>query len=714
MSVATSERNVILIVDDTPANLEVLFNFLADYGFKILVAEDGESAIDKAEYALPELILLDILMPGIDGFETCRRLKVNESTRDIPVIFMTALSETVDKVKGLQVGAVDYITKPLQHEEVLARVQTHLRLRNLTKQLQAQNLQLEQEIRQRQQQQSALRQSEERFRLVIESVKDYAIFMLDLEGYVVSWNAGAKRILGYQAAEIIGRHFSCFYTDADLQCAKLKQLLQIAAAKGQVEEEGWRVRKDGLQFWADVAIAALRDETGKLRGFSSVTRDITQRKWAEQELQRQYQQQQLFAQVTLKIRQSLQLEEVLQTAVTEVQKILQADRVLIYQLRLDGTGSAVAETVLPGWPAVLGQNPEEVFLDNYRQLYHQGRICRIADVDKEEKVSPCLVEFAQQFKVKAKLVVPIIIKEQWGLLIAHQCSSPRNWSDFETELLRQLADQIGIALTQAQLLEQETRYSQELARSNAELQQFASIASHDLQEPLRKIRAFGNRLQEKYADALSEQGRDYIERMQNAAQRMQILIDDLLVFSRITTKAQPLVPVNLGEVTKEVLSDLEVLIQQTGVCIEVGELPTIDADPLQIRQLLQNLIGNALKFHRENELLCVKIYSQIVEDRESQLIENSVDTNLCQITVEDNGIGFDQKYCDRIFQVFQRLHNRSEYEGTGMGLAICRKIAQRHKGSITAESTPGQGAKFIVTLPVTQLPQDQQLELKAN
>jgi PAS domain S-box-containing protein len=716
MSVATSERNVILIVDDTPANLEVLFNFLADYGFKILVAEDGESAIEKAEYASPELILLDILMPGIDGFETCRRLKVNESTRDIPVIFMTALSETVDKVKGLQVGAVDYITKPLQHEEVLARVQTHLRLRNLTKQLQAQNLQLEQEIKQRQQQQSALRQSEERFRQVIESVKDYAIFMLDLEGYVVSWNAGAKRILGYQAAEIIGRHFSCFYTDADLHCAKLKQLLQIAAAKGQVEEEGWRVRKDGLQFWADVAIAALRDETGQLRGFSNVTRDITQRKWAEQELQRQYQQQQLFAQVTLKIRQSLQLEEVLQTAVTEVQKILQADRVLIYHLRLDGTGSAVAETVLPGWPAVLGQNfPEEVFLDNYRQLYHQGRICRIADVDKEEKVSPCLVEFAQQFYVKAKLVVPIIIKEQlWGLLIAHQCSSPRNWSDFETELLRQLADQIRIALTQAQLLEQETRYSQELARSNAELQQFASIASHDLQEPLRKIRAFGNRLQEKYADALSEQGRDYIERMQNAAQRMQILIDDLLVFSRITTKAQPLVPVNLGEVTKEVLSDLEVLIQQTGVCVEVGEMPTIDADPLQIRQLLQNLIGNALKFHRENERPCVKIYSQIVEDRESQLIENSGGGNLCQITVEDNGIGFDQKYCDRIFQVFQRLHNRSEYEGTGMGLAICRKIAQRHGGSITAESTPGLGAKFIVRLPINQLPLDQQLELRAN
>ncbi|MGL4619670.1 MAG: response regulator, partial [Chroococcidiopsis sp.] len=152
MSVATAEPGTILVVDDTPTNLEILFDFLTNYGFKILIAEDGESALQKAAYASPDLILLDILMPGIDGFETCSRLKASESTREIPVIFMTALSETADKVKGLQVGAVDYVTKPLQHEEVLARVQTHLRLRSLTKQLQAQNVQLEQEIEQRQRQ----------------------------------------------------------------------------------------------------------------------------------------------------------------------------------------------------------------------------------------------------------------------------------------------------------------------------------------------------------------------------------------------------------------------------------------------------------------------------------------------------------------------------------------------------------------------------------
>jgi PAS domain S-box-containing protein len=712
MSVANAERGVILVVDDTPANLEVLFNFLTDSSFKILVAEDGESAIQKAEYASPDLILLDIIMPGIDGFETCCRLKANESTREIPVIFMTALSDTVDKVRGLQVGAVDYITKPLQQEEVLARVQTHLRLRNLAKQLQEQNLQMEREIQQRQRYEEALRQSEERFQLIARATND-AVWDWDLITNKVWWNEGIQTLFGY-APKVVGSNATWWYDQIHPEDREqVVSGIQAAIARGEkfwINEYRYS-RADGSYAYVLDRGYVIQDSQGRpVRMLGGMT-DITERKQLEEslrytaeELQRQYGRSQLFAEVTLKIRQSLKLEEILQAAVTEVQKILQADRVLIYRLWLDGTGSSVAETVLPGWSAVLGQKfPEEVFPEDYRQLYSQGRICRIADVEKEETVSPCLVEFVEQFQVKAKLVVPIIIKEElWGLLIAHQCTSPRNWTDFETELLRQLADQIGIALTQAQLLEQEMRQRQELARSNAELQQFASIASHDLQEPLRKIQAFGNRLQEKYGEVLSEQGRDYIERMQNAAQRMQTLIDDLLVFSRITTKAQPFVPVSLAGVTREVLSDLEVLIQQTGGCVEVDELPTIDADPLQMRQLLQNLIGNALKFYRENELPFVRIYSQIIgQERESA--ENSVSAALCQITVEDNGIGFDQKYRDRIFQVFQRLHGRSEYKGTGMGLAICRKIAERHGGSITTESMPGQGAKFIVTLPVNQL-----------
>ena len=281
-----TDTGVILIVDDTLTNLEVLFGCLTDAGFRILVAEDGASAIENAKYGVPDLILLDILMPGVDGFETCRRLKADEATAEIPVIFMTALTETVDKVKGFSLGAVDYITKPFQQEEVLARVQTHVNLRYLTRQLREQNTRLEQEIQERQRKEAALSESEERYRLLVERVKDYAIFMLDPSGRVVSWNSGAERIKGYQADEIIGQSFSRFYPDEDIGRGRPQRLLKTAAAEGQVEDEGWRVRKDGSRFWADIVITALRDEDGNLRGFSKVTRDITDRKRAEEERDR--------------------------------------------------------------------------------------------------------------------------------------------------------------------------------------------------------------------------------------------------------------------------------------------------------------------------------------------------------------------------------------------------------------------------------------------
>ena len=229
----------------------------------------------------------------------------------------------------------------------------------------------------------------------------------------------------------------------------------------------------------------------------------------------------------------------------------------------------------------------------------------------------------------------------------------------------------------------------QLQRSNHELQDFAYVASHDLQEPLRKIQAFGDRLHAKCGEALSEPGRDYLERMQNAARRMQTLINDLLTFSRVTTKAEPFVAVDLARVVREVVSDLEVRLEQTGGRVEMGDLPTIDADPTQMRQLFQNLIGNALKFHRQEEAPIVRVSGQSRSGPAGAPTGNAPGPALCQITVADNGIGFDEKYLDRIFHVFQRLHGRSAYEGTGVGLAVCRKIVERHGGSITARSTPG-------------------------
>jgi len=226
-----------------------------------------------------------------------------------------------------------------------------------------------------------------------------------------------------------------------------------------------------------------------------------------------------------------------------------------------------------------------------------------------------------------------------------------------------------------------------LEQSNRELEDFAYVASHDLQEPLRKIQAFGDRLHSKYASELPEQAQDYIARMQSAAKRMQVLINDLLAFSRVTTKAQPFVPVDLEHVAREVAHDLEIRTHEAGAHVEIGKLPEIDADPLQMRQLLQNLISNALKFHREGVPPLV-------------VVAGSIEGEKAQIVVTDNGIGFEEKYAERIFTMFERLHGRGAYEGTGIGLAICRKIVERHGGEVMARSTPDVGSTFTITLPL--------------
>ena len=246
----------------------------------------------------------------------------------------------------------------------------------------------------------------------------------------------------------------------------------------------------------------------------------------------------------------------------------------------------------------------------------------------------------------------------------------------------------------------QARYASELKRSNRELEDFAYVASHDLQEPLRKIRMFGDRLELKCGEMLDETGVECVGRMRSAATRMQNLIDGLLTLSRITTRAQNFEKVDLREVVDEVVSDLEIQIEQAEGLIEVGKLPMIQADHLQMRQLLQNLIANALKFRRPDTAPVVKIQGRFVKGRRQRSAGQSVADELCSIVVSDNGIGFDEKYADRVFDVFQRLHPRDVYEGTGVGLAICRKIAERHGGSIVVKSEPGQGSTFEIVLPV--------------
>ncbi|HEY1148008.1 MAG TPA: ATP-binding protein [Pseudoduganella sp.] len=380
-----SSPSTVLIVDDTPANVRVLAEYLDGHGFTVTVAQDGEEGLERARFGRPDLILLDAMMPGWDGFETCRRLKAEAATSTIPVIFMTALSDIGDKVRAYEAGGVDYITKPFHAEEVLARINTHLSLRNMQRQLQEQNEALQREVHER-------------------------------------------------------------------------------------------------------------------------------------------------------------------------------------------------------------QRAEQVLAER----------------------------------------------------------------------------------------------SRELARSNAELERMAYIASHDLQEPLRMVASYVQLLERRYVDKLDADALEFIGFAVDGAKRMQALIDDLLTISRVDTKARPMQPVELGQALASALQSLRIAVEESQAVVEADALPVVRGDVAQLTQVFQNLLSNAIKFCQQPPRI------QVSARR---------DGALWRIEVADNGIGVPPEYRERIFGMFQRLHGRREYAGTGIGLAICQKIVERHGGAIWVEDGPAGGSLFVFTVP---------------
>ncbi|HIK11203.1 MAG TPA: GAF domain-containing protein [Oscillatoriaceae cyanobacterium M33_DOE_052] len=544
-----------------------------------------------------------------------------------------------------------------------------------------------------------------------------SIFLLDVlpDGKLV-WetaNAAWEEGMGIPAAAIAGK--SLLEVLPPEMAASLENRCRACiAGSGPIVYEQTLELRGSTRMWR-IILVPIWDTRGRIVKLQGSARDVTEEKRAIAEQLRQTRYRHLLTSIVLKIRSSLDLENILATTVLEVQKTLQAERVFFYLLSPDGSGKLVHQEQTPGLSPIAAADLEGCWPSEDIEKYCCSGAYAITEISQAEFSRPHL-EFLHRHEVRSQMTVPVFVRPLaqeteeepaillWGLLCVQQ-RHRREWSHWEVDLMKELADQLSIALYQAQLLEQETRQSQDLARSNAELEQFAYIASHDLQEPLRTVGSFAQLLERRYQDKLEEKALRYIKFIVDGTTRMQTLVNDLLEYSRVGTRGKPFQMTDCNAVLDEAIANLEGTIRKSGATVQgwrygdsditgghyrrpkaVSGLPVVMADSGQLVQLFQNLIGNAIKYSRPDESPLVNVTAQRQEEE-------------WRFRIQDNGIGIDPKHFDRIFQIFQRLHAQDEYSGTGIGLAICQKIIQRHGGRIWVESKPGFGSSFYFTIP---------------
>jgi PAS domain S-box-containing protein len=514
----------------------------------------------------------------------------------------------------------------------------------------------------------------ERARLaaIIDGTPDF-VKMADPRGRVLTVNPAGRRMLGIGLDDDVTSRSIADLHPPDIARRLLEEAFPTAARVGSWTAETRFRAADGREIPVSQVVIAHRDPTGAVEYFSTIARDISLVKEAEARFRH--------------LAESI--PNVVWTATPN-------GDINYYNRRwYEYTGLSPDESRGQGWQQVIHPDDQADRAPRWLDSLKRG-----ATHEVEQRLRRADGQYrwhlvrGQAVRDDSGRIV------QWvGTLtdIEDQRKYRENLEEQvrvrTTELVQVIAELEDEVKIRRQAEERAEAISVELRRSNEELEQFAYVASHDLQEPLRKIQAFSDRLQSQCASALSGPGLEYLERIVSAAGRMRALIDGLLTYARVTTRARPFVPVNLDEVAAGVVDDLAALVHRTGGAVEIGELPAIEADPLQMRLLLQNLIANGLKFHREG------VPPRIVVNAELEPSPTDGST-ACRLTVADNGIGFESKYAERIFQMFQRLHGRSQYDGTGIGLAICKKIVDRHGGAIVPHSRPGEGTTFEVTLPV--------------
>jgi len=496
-----------------------------------------------------------------------------------------------------------------------------------------------------------LAESREKLSHIIQNVRDYAIYMLDVNGNVMTWNTGAEKIKGYRADEILGKNISMFYIEEEKKAGKPKRNLELALKNGRHEAEGWHVRRDRSVFWANIIYTPMVDDKGNHYGFTEVARDLTARKRAEEEIKKS----------------NVFLESVLEN-IPNMVFVKEAN-----SLRFVSFNKAGEELLGYSRKDLLSKNdydffPEEqadFFMSKDKAVLAGGDVIDIPEEEIDTKNGKRWLH-TRKIPIKDGAGKPVYL-----LGISEDITENRAVDHEIKKLNRDLSQSV-----------------MKLELANRELESFSYSVSHDLRAPLRAIRGYSKILMEDYSTKLEEDAKKIMAGIAGNAERMSQLIDDLLAFSRMGKKEMNMTVVNMNAVVRDSLQDVKASYNNHFQAeVTIHGLPPVSADYSLMLNVFTNLISNAVKYSG-------KVSSPFIEIDAYQKNGENI------YFVKDNGVGFDMKYYDKLFGVFQRLHSTAEFEGTGVGLALVKRIVTRHGGRVWAESEPGRGAAFYIALPV--------------
>ncbi|HYC70096.1 MAG TPA: PAS domain S-box protein [Opitutaceae bacterium] len=633
----------ILIVEDMPADVVLINHELRKGGlsFRTVRVQTRDEFVRALQGPPPDIILSDHGLPEFDGFSALELAR--QHVPEVPFLFVTGSMGEEVAIESLRQGATDYVLK--SRLDTLAQAVRRA-------------LRLAEERRRRREAERALRESEDHFRTLVESVKDYAIFMLDLTGHVTTWSSGVEFILGYRAPDILGCPYEILFDVHEIEQRIPQRLLDSAASSGRVEWEGSCLRRSGPRFHASIVLTALRQAEGHLRGFSVILRDESERYRAAEELRRSEARHTAILESAIDAIVSIDHEGIVREWNAAAERLFQYSRE-------DAVGRKIDALIVT--PELLG-------------LYREGLAKYL--------VTGVGSLIGRPIEMKARRADGTEFPVELGVSRIPG-SSPALYSAVVRDITAHKAAVEEVARLNAELEQRVRERTHELETANQELESFSYSVSHDLRAPLRHITGFVTMLQTQSAERLDDPGRELLANIAAAAARMSRLIEALLVFSRTGRMDLHRQPVALDELVRSVQAELKG--EQRGRRVEwrIGELPRVDGDPDLLRQVVVNLLSNALKYTRPRAVAKIEVAARRAGGEVLGY-------------VKDNGVGFDARYADKLFGVFQRLHRPSEFEGTGIGLATVRLIVQRHGGRVWAEGEPGKGATFHFALPATR------------